>query len=71
MFINTVGKKGNKLLEFNYPLDIAIHPLNKMVYVSDRSNHRIQILNPDLTSTSSFGSFGSDNGKFHWPWGVT
>lgn len=71
MFINTVGKKGNKLLEFNYPLDIAIHPLNKMVYVSDRSNHRIQILNPDLTSTSSFGSFGSDNGKFHCPWGVT
>jgi tripartite motif-containing protein 2/3/tripartite motif-containing protein 71 len=71
MFINAVGKKGNKLLEFNYPLDIAIHPLNKMVYVSDRSNHRVQILNPDLTSTSSFGSFGSESGKFHWPWGVT
>ena len=31
-------------------------------------NHRIQILNPDLTFFSSFGGKGSENGQFHSPW---
>ena len=64
-FITAVGKEGNKPLEFSYPFGIAIHPLNKKVYVPD--SHRIQILNPDLTFSSSFGSCGSDNGQFQNP----
>jgi tripartite motif-containing protein 2/3/tripartite motif-containing protein 71 len=66
-FIKAVGKKGDKPLEFSSPLGIAFH---KKIYVADVVNHRIQILNPDLTFSSSFGSEGSGNGKFCWPWNV-
>ena len=66
-FIKAVGKQGNKHLEFSNPLGIAIH---QKVYVSEALNHRIQILNPDLTFSSSFGSEGSDSGQFLFPWDV-
>ena len=69
-FIVAVGRRGNQPLEFINPIGIAIHPLNKKVYVADCNNHRIQILNPDLTFSSSFGSHGSDNGQFQHPWDV-
>ena len=69
-FITTVGKKGNNLLEFNQPMGIAIHSLNKRVYIVDCSNHRLQILNSDLTFSSSFGSCGSGNGQLSFPWDV-
>ena len=69
-FITAVGKRGNKPLEFSSPVGIAIHPLNKKVYVLDNVNSRIQILNPDLTFSSCFGSRGSDNGQFKFPWDV-
>ena len=61
-FITAVGRKGNKPLEFDRPLGITIHPLNKKVYVADINC--IQILNSDLTFSSSFGS---DNGQFQFP----
>ena len=66
-FITAVGKEGNKPLEFSNPRGIAIHPLNKKVYVADNWNQRIQVLKPDLTFSSSFGSRGSDNGQFQNP----
>ena len=69
-FIKAVGIKGINLQDINAPLYIAIHPLSKMVYVSVRPNHCIQILNPDLTFSSSFGSHGSGDGQFEYPWGV-
>ena len=65
-FIKAVGKKGNKPLEYNSPVGIAIHPLNKKVYVVDNWNHRIQILNPDLSFSSSFGSEGSNDGQLQY-----
>ena len=68
--ITVAGRKGNKPLEFNEPLGIAIHPLNNKVYVADNLNHRIQILNPDLTFSSTFGSRGKGNGQFISPWDV-
>ena len=68
--ITAVGKGGNKPLEFSNPIGIAIHPLNKKVYVADNINHRIQILNPDLTFSSSFGSEGVDNRQFQNPYNV-
>ena len=48
---------------------IGINPRDK-VYVCDRHNHRIQILNPDLTLSASFGSKGSGDGQFLCPWDV-
>ena len=67
-FVATVGKKGNNPLEFSEPLGIAIHPLNKRVYVADFSNHHLQILNPDLTLYTSFGSYDSGHGQLSNPW---
>ena len=66
-FITAVGKKGDKKLEFDRPCGIGIHPHNGKIYVADQRNHRIQILNPDLTFSSSFGSCGSLDGQFQCP----
>ena len=66
-FIMSVGKEGSSPLEFDKPTGIAIHPLNKRVYIAEYGNHRIQILNFDLTFSSSFGSKGSGNGHFNTP----
>ena len=69
-FIKAVGRKGSKPLEFINPIGIAFHPLCKKVYIAETINHRVQILNSDLTFSSSFGSQGSDNGQFNFPWDV-
>ena len=66
-FITAVGAKGNKPLQFSYPVGISINPRNKKVYVADQCNHRIQILNCDLTYSSSFGSQGSGNEQLQNP----
>ena len=53
--ILTVGKKGKNPLEFNEPVGIAVHPLNKKVYIVESGNHHVQVLNSDLTYFSSLG----------------
>ena len=65
--LKTVGTKGNGPLQFNLPAGIAVHPHTHKVYVVDTSNHRIEVLNSDLTYSSSFGSRGSNNGEFIYP----
>ena len=55
---------------FKHPTGITTHPLNRKIYVADAGNHRIQILNPDLTLSSSFGCRGDDNGQFYEPYDV-
>ena len=67
-FVTTVGMQDN--IQLNKPTGIATNPKNKKIYIVDRCNHRIQILNPDLTLSSNFGSQGSDNGQFQYPWDV-
>ena len=39
------------------------------VYVTDTDNHRILVLNPDLTFSSTFGKRGSGKGQFDDPCG--
>ena len=68
--ITTVGKKGNNPLGFNQPTGVGIHPLNKKVYITEYQNHRVRILNPDLSFYSSFGIYGCGSGQFHCPWDV-
>ena len=65
--IASVGEKGSGPLQFNYPEGIAISPITGQVYIADSINHRIQVLNPDLTFSHSFGSKGSANGQFQLP----
>ena len=69
-FITKVGTYGNGPLQFLNAFNISIHPSDKKIFAVDRPNHRIQILNPDLTFYSSFGSHGSGNGQFTYPWDV-
>ena len=57
-------------VKINHPIGIAIHPQSKNVYVTNRSDHCIQILNPDLTFSNSFGSKGSNDGQFNAPFDV-
>ena len=63
-FIASVGTKGSGQLEFHKPWAIAINNQNRKIYVCDLENHRIQVLNEDLTYHSSFGSRGSGPGQF-------
>ena len=55
--------------EFNKPVGVCVSSIGD-VYVCDRSNHRIKILNSDLLSRRSFGSQGSGACEFCNPWDV-
>ena len=46
---------------------IAFHPHSKKIFVADNGNNCIEILNPDLTFSSSFGSKGWGDGEFNGP----
>ena len=54
-FLKAVGAKGSKQLQFDFPTDIAFNTSNKKLYVADSGNSRIQVLNSDLTFSSTFG----------------
>ena len=69
-FIKSVGTKGKDKLQFNNPTGIAINSSNKKIYVTDVLNHRVQILNKDLTHFQSFGKHGNGNGEFVYPTSV-
>ena len=62
-----VASVGGGRLLFYYPDGIAISPITGQVYIADSGNHRIQVLNPDLTFSHSFGKKGSGNGQFSKP----
>ena len=75
-FKTVVGRYGRKSLEFDFPVGIGINHHNKKIYVTENGNHRIQILNPDLSHANSFGQphfgrphfgQGREPGKLHQP----
>ena len=70
-FIASVGSQGSGQLQFSTPFAITYNDTNNRVYVCDTCNHRITILNHDLTFHSSFGSKGSDAGQFSCPEGIS
>ena len=69
-FLAAVGTKGSGPLQFSCPTDIAFNTSNNKVYVTDNWNHRVQVLNSDLTFSSTFGRQGSRKGQFIYPWGI-
>ena len=70
-FLTAVGRKGYQMdMEFYYPNGVAMNHKDKKVYVCDTANHRVQILNENLTFSSSFGGSGSGDGQFNYPWDV-
>ena len=71
--VKSVGssKTGNGPLQFNVPRGITVHPTTGQIFIADTCNHRIQVLNKDLTYSHSFGQFGSSPEQFHHPCDVT
>ena len=49
VFIQSVGRRGQKELEFEWPRGIAVSTEKQQVYICDNGNHRVQCLNLDLT----------------------
>ena len=65
--LQTVGTRGSGTLQFLQPLGLAVHPHTHKVYVTEYNNHRVQVLNSDLTYCSSFGSKGYKDGVLYCP----
>jgi hypothetical protein len=61
-FIKAVGKRGPGNLEFNTPHSIATD-FQGNVYVGDRGNARVQVLDNDLNWKANYSNVGN-------PWGV-
>ena len=50
--LDSVGRKGERELEFDWPTGVAVSTLKNLIYVCDNKNNRIQCLNLDLTFNS-------------------
>ena len=61
-FVKAVGTRGNAKLQFNTPHSIATD-FQGNVYVGDRGNARVQVLDNDLNYKAEYGNVGN-------PWGV-
>jgi len=61
-FVKAVGTRGNGKLQFNTPHSIATD-FQGNVYVGDRGNSRVQVLDNDLNYKAEYGNVGN-------PWGV-
>lgn len=68
--IRSLCGHGTGPLQFADPKGIAVHKLTGKILVSDSNNHRIQVLNGDLTFSHSFGKQGKEDGEFQFPWDV-
>ena len=66
-FLSAVGTCGSGPLQFCYPTDIAFNTFNNKVYVAGNLNLHVQVLNSDLTFSSTFGKEGSGKGQFNDP----
>ena len=66
-FITAVGSKGSGPLQFSYPSGIAVSEETGKVYVAGAG---VQVLNPDLTFSGTFGRNGYAKGQFTHPYDV-
>ena len=69
-FTAVVGTYGSNPLQFSNPVGIGFNKKNGKLYVCDKSNHRIQVLETNLTHHRSFGSKGNENGQFLSLWDI-
>ena len=69
-FLTAVGTKGSGPLQFRSVMDITINAINNKVYVVDKENHCVQVLNSDLTFSGTIGKKGGQEGEFDSPRGI-
>jgi DNA-binding beta-propeller fold protein YncE len=67
--LQTIGKRGKELGDFNLPLQAATGP-DGTVYVVDGGNFRVQSFYPDGTFKEQFGGIGTRSGQFSRPKGI-
>ena len=68
--VKTVGGKGGRTGQFDWPHGIALSKDNKL-FVCDSNNHRIQVFDTNLKFISCFGKEGSGEGEFRYPYDLT
>jgi len=67
------GSKGTGDGQFYYPVVFAhdgIHVSGGEVFVTDASNHRVQVFKLDGTYKRKWGSYGTGKGQFYYPYGI-
>ena len=64
--LSVIGCHGNKNGQFNHPRGLAFDN-NKLLYVVDGRNYRVQVFQQDDTFAFSFGNKGSNPGQFQRP----
>ena len=64
--LSVIGGRGNKNGRFNHPMGLAFNN-NKLLYVVDGGNYRVQVFQQDDTFAFSFGNRGSNPGQFQYP----
>ena len=64
--LSVIGCRGNKNSRFNCPRGLAFNN-NKLLYVVDGGNYRVQVFQQDDTFSFSFGNRGSNRGQFQFP----
>ena len=62
--VKTVGTDTHM---FYTPTGIAVQPSTGKIFVADTDNHKIQVLNSDLTFSNNFGGYGSAQHQFRRP----
>ena len=66
--VSCVGTRGTGPLQFYRPRGITINKTTGQVFVVEECNHRVQVLDPDLTFSHMFGSERSfSQGQFDYP----
>lgn len=72
-FLRRWGKQGSDLDAFARPQGFLIDSANQF-WIADAHNHRILVFDLDTelpTLKYSFGSFGSEPGQLHYPYGIS
>ena len=64
--ISVISCCGDKNAQFNLPKGLAFNN-NKLLYVVDSGNHRVQVFQQDDKFAFSFGNRGNNPGQFQFP----
>ena len=64
--LSVIGCHGDKNGQFNFPRGLAFNN-NKLLYVVDGDNHRVQVFQQDDKFAFSFGNTGYNPGHFQYP----